>query len=146
MSSLKNLVKTRTYRERSQPKARAKLGMLEKHKDYKLRAVDFHRKEDALQKMKEKAALKNPDEFYFNMVRTKKVPPSRPPRPACRGRPHAAASPCAQVDGVHQKQAKPLVTESEMDRFTKEDIGYLAMKQVSEGKVRAPLRPASKRR
>ena len=51
MSSLKNLVKTRTYRERSQPKARAKLGMLEKHKDYKLRAVDFHRKEDALQKM-----------------------------------------------------------------------------------------------
>ena len=31
MSSLKNLVKTRTYRERSQPKARAKLGMLEKH-------------------------------------------------------------------------------------------------------------------
>ena len=81
MSSRKNLAKTRTYRERSQPKARAKLGMLEKHKDYKLRAVDFHRKEDALQKMKEKAALKNPDEFYFNMVRTKKVPPSRPPRP-----------------------------------------------------------------
>ena len=87
MSSLKNLVKTRTYRERSQPKARAKLGMLEKHKDYKLRAVDFHRKEDALKKMKEKAALKNPDEFYFNMVRTKQVPPPyRPPRP------HAAAA------------------------------------------------------
>ena len=156
MSSLKNLVKTRTYRERSQPKARAKLGMLEKHKDYKLRAVDFHRKEDALQKMKEKAALKNPDEFYFNMVRTKKVPPSRPPRPPAAAarmplrrmppHPHAAASPCAQVDGVHQKQAKPLATESEMDRFTKEDIGYLAMKQVSEGKVRAPLRPASERR
>ena len=86
MSSLKNLVKTRTYRERSQPKARAKLGMLEKHKDYKLRAVDFHRKEDALKKMKEKAALKNPDEFYFNMVRTKQVLPIRPPRP------HAAAA------------------------------------------------------
>ena len=47
---------------------------------------------------------------------------------------------------MHQKQAKPLVTESEMDRFTKEDIGYLAMKQVSEGKVCAPLHPASKRR
>jgi len=116
MSSLKNLVKTRTYRERSQPKARAKLGMLEKHKDYKLRAVDFHRKEDALKKMKEKAALKNPDEFYFNMVRTK------------------------QVNGVHQKQDKALVTEGEMGRFTKEDIGYLAMKQVSEGKKVKRLR------
>eukprot|EP00964_Phaeocystis_antarctica_P072803 scaffold44595_cov69-Phaeocystis_antarctica.AAC.2 len=37
--------------------------------------------------MKEKAALKNPDEFYFNMVRTKQAPPpSRPAAPAC---PHA---------------------------------------------------------
>ena len=53
---------------------------------HRLRAVDFHRKEDQLKKMKEKAALKNPDEFYFNMVRTKQVPPSRPPRP------HAAAA------------------------------------------------------
>ena len=86
MSSLKGLVKTRTYRERSQPKARAKLGMLEKHKDYVQRARDFHRKEDELRKMQEKASFKNPDEFYFNMVRTKKVPPSRPPRP------HAAAA------------------------------------------------------
>ena len=81
MSSLKNLVKTRTYRERSQPKARAKLGILEKKKDYKLRAVDFHRKEDQLKAMKEKASLKNPDEFYFNMVRSKQVPQSQPARP-----------------------------------------------------------------
>ena len=41
---------------------------------------------------------------------------------------------------MHQKQAKAAATEGEMGRFTKEDIGYLAMKQVSEGKVRAPLR------
>ena len=71
MSSLKNVVKTRTYRERSQPKSRARLGMLEKHKDYVQRARDFHSKEDALRKMREKAALKNPDEFYFKMTRTK---------------------------------------------------------------------------
>ena len=57
---------------------------------------------------------------------------------------HAAAS-RAQVNGVHQKQDKALVTEGEMGRFTKEDIGYLAMKQVSEGKVRAPLRTTSTR-
>jgi len=99
--------------------------------------------------MKEKAALKNPDEFYFNMVRTKQAPPppSRPPRrhparraaipPAAPARPHAvptttsrmpanrmpallteAAAVCrAQVNGVHQKQAKALVTEGEMGRL-----------------------------
>ena len=86
MSSLRNAVRRREHKERSQPKARQRYGLLEKHKDYKLRAVDFHRKEDALKKMKEKAALKNPDEFYFNMVRTKQVLPIRPPRP------HAAAA------------------------------------------------------
>ena len=69
-----------------------------------------------------------------------------PRRPACCGDDelHAAAS-RAQVNGVHQKQDKALVTEGEMGRFTKEDIGYLAMKQVSEGKVRAPLRTTSTR-
>ena len=44
------------------------------------------------------------------------------------------------MNGVHQKQDKALVTEGEMGRFTKEDIGYLAMKQVSESKVRASPR------
>ncbi|KAI8928261.1 small-subunit processome [Entophlyctis helioformis] len=58
----------RTHRERSQPLARAKLGMLEKHKDYVLRAKDFHKKEDAIKTLKEKAAFRNPDEFYFGMI------------------------------------------------------------------------------
>jgi U3 small nucleolar RNA-associated protein 11 len=71
MSSLKNIVKTRTYRERSAPAARKKLGLLEKHKDYKLRAQDFHKKQDALNVLKEKAAFRNPDEFYYKMVNTK---------------------------------------------------------------------------
>ena len=71
MSSLKNIVKTRTYRERDQPTARKHLGLLEKKKDYKLRAKDYHRKEDAIKALKEKALFKNPDEFYFNMSNTK---------------------------------------------------------------------------
>ena len=62
------MVKQRTYRERSQPAARHKLGLLEKRKDYKLRAADYHRKQDELQRLREKAALRNPDEFYFGMV------------------------------------------------------------------------------
>ena len=69
--SMRNLLKTRTYRERAQPAARQHMGILEKHKDYKLRAQDYHRKEDALKKLREKAAFRNPDEYYFGMAHTK---------------------------------------------------------------------------
>ncbi len=68
MSSFRNAIRRREHKERSQPFERRKLGLLEKHKDYKERAVDYHRKEDRIKDLKEKAALKNPDEFYFGMV------------------------------------------------------------------------------
>lgn len=58
----------RVHRERSQPANRQKLGPLEKKKDYRLRAKKTHQKEDLIKKLKEKAALKNPDEFYFGMT------------------------------------------------------------------------------
>jgi len=73
VKQLKKFVKTREYKERSQPQARAKLGFLEKKQDYKIRAKDFHRKEDTIQKLRQKAALRNPDEFYFNMNKAKTV-------------------------------------------------------------------------
>lgn len=59
------------HRERSQPANRAKLGMLEKHKDYVKRAADFHRKERRLKALQVRAAYKNPDEFYFGMIRSR---------------------------------------------------------------------------
>ncbi|KAJ7529110.1 hypothetical protein O6H91_15G034400 [Diphasiastrum complanatum] len=68
MSSLRNAVKRRTHKERAQPGERRKYGLLEKHKDYVLRAKDFHRKEQTLQNLREKAASRNPDEFYFKMI------------------------------------------------------------------------------
>ena len=50
MSSLRNAVKRVTHKERSQPRARNHLGLLEKKKDYQRRAKDFHFKTDLLTK------------------------------------------------------------------------------------------------
>jgi U3 small nucleolar RNA-associated protein 11 len=66
-SSLRNATKRITHKERSQPSSRKKLGLLEKHKDYVIRAKDYHKKQDYLNVLKKKAADKNPDEFYFHM-------------------------------------------------------------------------------
>ena len=71
MSALRNAVKRKTHKERSQPGDRRKFGLLEKKKDYVLRARDFHKKEDAIKALKTKAAYRNPDEFYFGMQRNR---------------------------------------------------------------------------
>jgi len=68
MSSLRNAVKRKTHKERAQPAKRRHLGLLEKKKDYLLRAKDYHRKQDRLRILREKAAMRNPDEFYKRMV------------------------------------------------------------------------------
>ena len=50
---------------------RTKLGLLERKKDYKVRAEDFHRKERALRSLQRKAEERNPDEFYFAMQKAR---------------------------------------------------------------------------
>lgn len=70
-SSLKNSLHRRNHKERSQLAHRSKLGILEKHKDYVQRARDYHSKQDRLKRLKQKAAERNKDEFYFSMVREK---------------------------------------------------------------------------
>lgn len=67
MSSLRNAVKRIAHKERSQPRDRQHLGILQKKKDYKKRAEDYHRKQDRIKTMRTKAAMRNPDEFYFGM-------------------------------------------------------------------------------
>ena len=61
-------INTRKHLERSQPLKRQKYGLLEKHKDYKLRSNDYHRKQSRLKALKEKARYKNEDEFYHAMI------------------------------------------------------------------------------
>mmetsp|Transcript_6193 Transcript_6193/g.15330 ORF Transcript_6193/g.15330 Transcript_6193/m.15330 type:complete len:272 (-) Transcript_6193:1385-2200(-) len=71
MSSLRNAVKRIAHKERSQTVDRQHLGILEKKKDYKQRAIDYHRKEDRIKSMKRKVSMRNPDEFYFGMHNSK---------------------------------------------------------------------------
>ncbi|WVW84145.1 hypothetical protein I302_106174 [Kwoniella bestiolae CBS 10118] len=61
----------RNHKERSQPVHRARLGLLEKHKDYVLRARDYKSKQDRIRKLREKAAFRNKDEFYWGMIKAK---------------------------------------------------------------------------
>ena len=113
--SLKHVVKERRYRERSQPAARAHRGLLEKKKDYVLRARDFHKKEDALRLLQEKALFRNPDEFYTGMVHSR------------------------VEGGVHRHRAAP-ADELELTSFKKGEEGYLAMKSATEAKRADRLR------
>ena len=71
MSSFRNSLHRRNHKERSQLSHRSRLGILEKHKDYVKRARDFHSKKDRIQRLKEKAAGRNKDEFYFGMVKSR---------------------------------------------------------------------------
>jgi len=62
-------VQKKQHRERAQPQRRKRLGLLEKKKDYRLRAADFHKKQAQLKILKSKAKSYNEDEYYHAMTR-----------------------------------------------------------------------------
>ncbi|KAI3944088.1 hypothetical protein MKW92_037290 [Papaver armeniacum] len=112
MSSLRNSVPRRAHKERSQPKARKKFGILEKPKDYRQRAKAYHTKENIIKILKEKAANKNPDEFYYNMIRSK------------------------TVDGVHIPESEAKFTQDQLMLMKTQDMGYIKQKwQIEEKKI-----------
>lgn len=111
-SSLRNAVKRKTHKERSQLSERKRFGLLEKKKDYVLRARDYHKKEDAINALKRKAAYRNPDEFYFAMQKAK------------------------TDDGVHVARSteQNKYTEEELRVMKTQDVKYVQMKAAIEGK------------
>lgn len=84
-ASLRNLVKRPVHKERHQLSSRKKyalspsisfimcfrLGLLEKHSDYTKRAKRYHKKKNFVNSLKEKAYLRNPEEFHYSMIRGK---------------------------------------------------------------------------
>ena len=74
MSAYRNALSSsrRKHLERGQPEYRAKkFPILEKKKDYLVRAADFQSKKKQLVELRELARNRNPDEFYFGMIREK---------------------------------------------------------------------------
>uniref|UniRef100_H2TFX3 U3 small nucleolar RNA-associated protein 11 n=2 Tax=Takifugu rubripes TaxID=31033 RepID=H2TFX3_TAKRU len=114
MSSFRKALKSqqRNHHERSQPGFRKNLGLLEKKKDYKLRADDYHKKQNTLAALRKKALDKNPDEFYFNMISSQ------------------------LQDGVHvaKKDKEEMMTEEQKKVMRTQDIKYVEMKRVAEAK------------
>ncbi|KAI4103147.1 MAG: hypothetical protein L6R37_003968 [Teloschistes peruensis] len=68
---MRNAVQRRNHKERAQPAQREKWGILEKHKDYSLRAKDYNEKKKRLKILRGKAAERNPDEFSYGMLSSK---------------------------------------------------------------------------
>ncbi|KAL8694590.1 MAG: hypothetical protein Q9218_000772 [Villophora microphyllina] len=71
MSSMRNAVQRRNHKERAQPAQGEKWGILEKHKDYSLRAKDYNEKKKRLKILREKASIRNSDEFSYGMLSSK---------------------------------------------------------------------------
>ncbi|PYH45649.1 rRNA-processing protein UTP11 [Aspergillus saccharolyticus JOP 1030-1] len=89
-STMRNAVQRRNHKERGQLQGREKWGILEKHKDYSLRAKDYNAKKAKLKRLQEKVRDANPDEFHFGMMSSKQGKHSTTNRASAAGLSHDA--------------------------------------------------------
>lgn len=126
MSSLRNVVQRRNHKERSQPQERSKWGLLEKHKDYTLRAKDHNAKKRKIKALQSKAAQRNEDEFYFGMMRSQT---RNGVKIAQRG----------QQNSGGQEGAGKSLSMDVVKLMKTQDVGYLRTVLQSTKKARARL-------
>lgn len=109
--ALQHSVAKKQHKERAQPKERRRWGLLEKKKDYRLRAQDYHKKEAHLKLLRKKAAERNPDEYYHGMVRRR------------------------TENGilVHERKEEELTPE-QLKLYKTQDIGYIRVLVSTERK------------
>lgn len=86
------------------------MGLLEKKKDYILRAKDFHKKEKTIKTLRRKAEERNPDEFYFAMEKGQ------------------------TKNGVHvvPTAERNKYSQDELRLMKSQDVGYLTLKAQAE--------------
>ncbi|KAF7998682.1 U3 small nucleolar RNA-associated protein 11 [Metschnikowia aff. pulcherrima] len=118
MAKLVHNVQKKQHKERSQTSDRARFGLLEKKKDYKLRANDHHRKQAALKILKQKAAQYNPDEYYHAMTRKR-----------------------TDADGILiRERAQENFTAGQMKLLKSQDVNYVRTMRLNETQKAEKLR------
>mmetsp|Transcript_25601 Transcript_25601/g.33324 ORF Transcript_25601/g.33324 Transcript_25601/m.33324 type:complete len:257 (-) Transcript_25601:171-941(-) len=113
MASLRNAMPRKEHKERAQPSSRKHLGLLEKKKDYIERARDYQKKIGHINSLKKKTLDRNPDEFYFGMLKSK------------------------TKDGIHQaeiKDGRDSLSHAEISLMKDQDLTYLGMKQTVDSR------------